>query len=180
MSRNNNDEHVETDRHYSSIDARSLNSAMERAIVDPAFIDNSLKFIASIQFPVYKHTLLDSLKQQQAPAAVMTLFETLDGYTPYHDLTQIREAFEVNRVGKDNKIIQGTRPPEHARLTTPNPGIQEPMPSNPESPKKNTPVTNTKSAMGTTSKDHICIECGQIFQKEEDLQLHRRAEAGAA
>ena len=68
-------------RHESKVDAGSLNRAVQRAVNDENFLSSSIKLLEGLKFPTFKNSILDYAAKATKDPDVLSLFESLNGYT---------------------------------------------------------------------------------------------------
>jgi hypothetical protein len=83
-------------RHEPEFDACSLNRAVQRAVDDENFLSSSIKLLEGLKFPTFKNSILDYAAKATKDLDVLSLFESLNGYTEFKDPHHVQKALEVN------------------------------------------------------------------------------------
>jgi hypothetical protein len=83
-------------RHEPKFDAGSLNSAVQRAVNDENFLSSSMKLLEGLKFPTFKNGIVDYASKVTKDSDVLSLFESLNGYTEFRNRHHVQEALEVN------------------------------------------------------------------------------------
>jgi hypothetical protein len=83
-------------RHEAKFDADSLNRAVQRAVNDEYFLNSSIKLLEGLKFPTLKNSIVDYAAKATKDSDVLSLFESLNGYTEFKDRHHVQEALEVN------------------------------------------------------------------------------------
>jgi len=72
-------------RHKPTYNSENLNRAIERAINDQSFLNNSMNLIRDLKFPAFKNSIVDHIRMATKDSDIISLFESLDGYIEYKD-----------------------------------------------------------------------------------------------
>ena len=83
-------------RHEPEFDACSLNRAVQRAVDDENFLSSSIKLLEGLKFPTFKKGVVDYAAKATKDSEVLSLFESLSGYTEFKDRHHVQKALEVN------------------------------------------------------------------------------------
>lgn len=171
---------IRSSRHRSTFDTAKINRAIERvARGDDRFIDNAISQLEGLQFPAFKHKILEYVRNKTTEPDIIGLFESLDGYIAFRDTYHLRKAIEVNGVKykMQNQITDETRvnPNFKTRQDTGGTSTKEKEAVNRSEERKDYPEV-TPTAMS----DFVCKRCGKAFQNQNDLVQHRRFENGVA
>lgn len=158
-------------------DAGRINRAVEKANRDPAFIDYAVGQLGGLQFPAFKHKILDHARSIGADQDVVALFESLNGYMEFRDQYHLQKALQENVAAKKKEfqISDETRenPNVRTRLTTADASIKEREAVN-ESEER----TDYPEVTPTAMSNFVCDRCGKQFQNQQDLARHRQFESG--
>ena len=172
------DKYVGDSRHRPSFDASRINRAVERAAGDASFIDDSVALLRGMQFPAFKHAIIQYAKRSRVPDEVEALFESLDGYIEYRDLYHLQKSLEQNNPAKkrSNQITDKTRtePDVRTRPTDAEASIKERQAIDASEERGDYQVTPTATS------NFICERCGKPFQNQDDLFRHRQFESEAS
>jgi predicted esterase YcpF (UPF0227 family) len=172
-------ESVDAAKHMPTYDAERINRAVERAVRDPDLIDHATGQLGGLQFPAFKHKIIDYAKSVNADQDVIALFESLDGYIEFRDQYHLQKALEENVIAKKKElqISNKTRedPEVRMRATTADASIKEREAVNEGEERKDYPEV-TPTAMS----NFVCDRCGKQFQNQQDLAHHRQFESGGA
>lgn len=170
---------IESARHIPTYDAESINRATERAANDPIFIDFAVSQLKGLQFPAFKHNIVDYAKRINADSDVLALFESLNGYMEFHDLYQVQKSLQENSMQKkkEYQIADNARenPNVRVRQTTADKSIKEREAINKNEERKDYPEVTP-----TSMSNFICTRCGKPFQNQQDLAQHMQFESGTA
>ena len=172
------DKFVGASRHRPTHDASRINRAVDRAVKDPSFIDNSVALLSELQFPAFKHAIVDHARRLRAEDDVIALFESLDSHIEYRDNYHLQKSLEENTGRKtEYQISDVTRmnPNVRVRPTDAGGSIKEREAANEREERKDYPEV-TPTAMS----NFICDRCGKPFQNQHDLVKHRRFESGTS
>jgi DNA-directed RNA polymerase subunit RPC12/RpoP len=171
------DNNITSARHKSTYDTDSINSALERAIKDDAFVSNATKLLNGMQFPAFKNNIIDYVRSVTADKDMISLFESLDGYIKFKDPYHVQKAIEENirAKKKEYQITDKTRerPVVRTRNTTADKSIKEREAVNKYEERKDYPEV-PPTAMSTFK----CSTCGKSFENQDDLAHHIRFERG--
>jgi hypothetical protein len=166
-------------RNQPNYNSDNINRAVERAVRNPEFISYAVGQLDGLQFPAFKDDIIKFLKSKDSQPDVISLFESLDGYIQFRDQYHVQKALEENSTAKklENQISDETRtrPNVRTRQTGTDLGIKEREVADDVEERKDYPEV-PPSAM----KVYICDICGKQFQNPEDLERHRKFEAGTA
>jgi hypothetical protein len=168
---------VGTSRHKPKFDTASINRALERAMNDERFLNDTLESIETMNFPAYKNDIVQYLKNKTADQDIISLFESLDGYIQFNDLSHVKKSIEQNIPEKklENQISDQTRrnPNVRIRETRLDKSTKETEAVSPSEERKDYPeVTPTGMTI------FKCDLCGKHFQNQDDLIHHQRFERG--
>lgn len=170
------DKYVGDSRHRPSFDASRINRAVERAAGDASFIDDSVALLRGMQFPAFKHAIIQYAKESRVPDDALALFESLDGYIEYRDLYHLQKSLEQNNPAKkrSNQITDKTRtePDVRTRPTDAEASIKERQATSESEERHDYPEVNP-----TAMSSFICDRCGKPFQNQDDLFRHRQFES---
>jgi hypothetical protein len=176
---NRSKESVDAAKHMPAYDAKRINRAVERAVRDPDLIDYAVGQLGGLQFPAFKHKIVDHAKKVNADQDVIALFESLDGYMAFRDQHHLQKALEENLIAKKKEfqISNETRegPNVRTRATTTDMSIKDREAVHESEERKDYPEV-TPTAMS----DFVCDRCGKQFQNQQDLAHHREFESGGA
>jgi hypothetical protein len=100
------DEGVYSVLHESKFDTLSINRAVERSVNDEKFLNDSIKSLEGLKFPAFKDEILGYIRKATRDPDVMSLFESLNGYTKFEDQHHVQRALEVN--DPEKKMDQST------------------------------------------------------------------------
>ena len=70
---NRSKESVDAAKHMPAYDAKRINRAVERAVRDPDLIDYAVGQLGGLQFPAFKHKIVDHAKKVNADQDVIAL-----------------------------------------------------------------------------------------------------------
>jgi hypothetical protein len=172
------DKYVGESRHEPTHDAARINRAVERAVKDPSFIDSSVSLLSELQFPAFKHKIIDHARRMDARDDVVALFESLDEYLEYRDQYHIQKILEENTHRKmEYQITDETRtnPNVRVRPTDASGSIKDREAVSEGEERKDYPEV-TPTAMS----NFVCDRCGKPFQNQQDLVHHRQFESGTS
>jgi hypothetical protein len=172
------DKFVGASRHRPTHDASRINRAVDRAVKDPSFIDSSVALLSKLQFPAFKHTIIDHAMRIRAEDDVIALFESLDGHFEYRDQYHLQKSLEENTGRKTEYQISDetrTNPDVRTRPTDAGGSIKDREAANEQEERKDYPEV-TPTAMS----NFICDRCGKPFQNQQDLVKHRQFESGTS
>jgi hypothetical protein len=172
-------ESISSARHAPEHDAERINRVVERAANDPDFINFAVTQLSGLQFPAFKHSIVDYAKGVNADQDVIALFESLNGYMGFRDQYHVQKALEENSPAKkrDYQITEEKRenPDVRTRPTTADKSIKEREAAGEREERKDYPEV-TPTAMS----NFVCDRCGKPFQNQQDLARHREFESGAS
>ncbi|AIF83199.1 C2H2 type zinc finger protein [Candidatus Nitrososphaera evergladensis SR1] len=161
--------------HRSMVDTEKINRAIERvARGDDDFIDDAIGKLKDLQFPAFKHKILEHVRNKTQDQDIIGLFEGLDGYIAFKDAYHIRKIIEENgtKYKQQYQISDETRKrPNFARQKIRGGGIKEREVANKSEERKDYPEIPP-----TTQSNYICDKCGKEFQNQHDLVNHKRFE----
>jgi hypothetical protein len=162
--------------HLSKFDTEKINRATERvAGRDGQFIERAMNQLQDLQFPAFKHKILEHVRGKTQDQDIIGLFESLDGYIQFRDEYHIRKAIEENstKYKQQNQISDQTREkPNFARQEVREGGsIKEREVANKREERKDYPEIPP-----TTMINYVCDKCGKPFQNQQDLVQHKRFE----
>lgn len=162
--------------HLSKFDNEKMNRAIERvAEGDDQFIERAMNQLQDLQFPAFKHKILEHIRGKTQDQDIIGLFESLDGYIQFKDEYHIRKAIEENgtKYKNQNQISDQTREkPNFARQEVHDGGsIKERQVANKHEERKDYP-----EIAPTTMINYVCNKCGKPFQNQQDLVQHKRFE----
>ena len=161
--------------HHSTVDTQRINRAIERvAKGDDQFIARAVGLLQDLQFPAFKHKILDHVGKRTRDGEVIGLFESLDGYITFKDAYHVQKAIEENgtKYKMQNQISDETRQhPNFARPATAGGGIKEREVASKKEERKDYPEIPP-----STPSLFICDMCGKDFQNQNDLVQHKRFE----
>lgn len=164
-------------RHAPTHDAESVNRAVEKAANDPNFIDYATSQLKGLRFPAFKDNILDYARSINADQDIISLFESLNGYTQFRDEYHVLESLQENSAAKkkEYQLTDKTResPDVRTRPTTADRSIKEREAVNENEERKDYPEV-TPTAMS----NFVCDRCGKPFQSPQDLAQHRQYESG--
>jgi hypothetical protein len=83
-------------RHKPTHDSECLNQAVGKAINDQNFLNTSINLLGNLNFPTFKNNIIDHIKKATKDPDIISLFESLDGYTHFRDQNHVQKALEVN------------------------------------------------------------------------------------
>ena len=173
-------ESIDAAKHVPAYDAARINSAIEKAVQDPAFLNDAIAQIAGLTFPAFKSNIIDYVinsTNADQKQDVVSLFEGLDGYTQFRDQYHVKKSLEENIPAKkkEYQISDKTRESPDGRI------------------RQRTDVTNIKDRQATIEREErkdypevsptamsnfTCKTCGKEFQNQQDLLHHRHFESG--
>jgi hypothetical protein len=115
-----NSSNIKSERHRPKYDSDSINRAVDKAIRDSNFLNNTLKLLTGLQFPAYKRDIINYVKASSVADSdiVVSLFESLDGYMEFRDLYHIRKALEGNLPQKKTRYQITDQTREHPNVRT--------------------------------------------------------------
>jgi hypothetical protein len=87
-------------RHIPTQDAERINRAVEKTANDPDFIDYAMNQLRGLQFPAFKHSIVDYAKNINADLDVVALFESLNGYMEFRDQYHVQKSLQENSISK--------------------------------------------------------------------------------
>ncbi|HKU48477.1 MAG TPA: DUF2795 domain-containing protein [Nitrososphaera sp.] len=173
------DKYVGESRHKPTLDASRINRAVERGSKDSSFIDESVAILKELQFPAFKHSIVEYARRTGAPDDAVALFESLDGYMEYRDPYHVQKSLEENRTfeKKQHQVTEATRtgPDVRTRPTDAGGSIKEREAANPHEERKDYPEV-TPTAMS----NFVCDRCGKPFQNQQDMLRHQQFESGTS
>jgi hypothetical protein len=178
---NNNNSRISSSTNKPTHNANSINRALERAISDEQFLNSAIKLLLKddrrrMQFPAFKKNILEYVRGVTKDTAIISLFESLDGYIKFKDAYHVKKALEQNIPAKkkEYQITDKTReqPVVRTRNTTTDKSIKEREAVNKYEERKDYP-----EVIPTAMSDSICRVCGKSFQNQDDLVHHRHFEA---
>ena len=175
----NTKETIGSARHTPRHDAEHINRSIEKAANDPDFIDYAVNQLRGMQFPAFKHSIIDYVKKINAQPDVIALFDSLNGYIEFHDQYHVQKSLQENSILKkqEYQITDKTREDPNMRThpTTADKSIVDHEAINKTEERKDYPEV-TPTAMS----NFICDRCGKPFQNQQDLAQHRQFESGSA
>jgi hypothetical protein len=165
-------------RHKPIYDADSINRAIEKAIKDENFLNNTITLLNGLKFPAFKRNIIDYVTKVSSDPDIIALFESLDDYIEFKNSYHIRKAIEENDPKKKKmyQITDKTREQPNVKTrdtTTKTSSIKEREAVSESEERKDYPEV-TPTAMS----DFICSKCGKSFQNQDDLVHHRHFERG--
>lgn len=169
-------ESIRSDVHRSRFDTEKLNRAIERvAAGDEQFIGTAIGLLQDLQFPVFKHKILEHVMKKTQDPEIIGLFESLDGYIAFKDSYHVWRAVQENgdKYRLERRISDETRehPNFNVRTTGPDKSIKEQQVASEQEERKDFPEIPP-----TMPKDYICDRCGKSFLTRDDLVHHQRFE----
>ena len=174
----NTKETIGSARHTPKHDAEHINRSIEKAANDPNFIDYAVNQLRGLQFPTFKHSIIDHVKKINAQPDVVALFESLNGYIEFRDQYHVQKSLQENSTlkKKEYQITDKTRenPEVRTHSTTANRSIVDYEAKNKTEERKDYPEVPP-----TAMSNFICDRCGKPFQNQQDLAQHRQYESGS-
>ncbi len=170
------DEFVGEARHRPTVDASNLNKAVERAS-DPSFVQKTIQSLRGLNFPAFKHNILEFARRERVGDESFALLQTLDGYIQYRNIEQVQKSLEQYSSKKmENQISDETRisPPIRTRDIDATAGIKDR-----EAINKNEERDDYPEVTPTAMSDFVCDRCGKAFQNQQDLVHHKQFETGS-
>jgi hypothetical protein len=167
---------IDADIHRSEVDTEKINRAIERVSRgDDDFINRAISHLKDLQFPAFKHKILEHAKTKTQEQDIIGLFESLDGYFAFKDEYHVRKAIEENgtKYKQQFQMSDNTRrfPNFNTRPTRPGGSIKEKEVVNKSEERKDYPEIPP-----TTRLNYICKRCGKEFLNQNDLIQHQRFE----
>ena len=171
-------ESIGSARHGPTYDSNSINRAIEKSTRDPNFLNNAINLLEKMQFPAFKHNILDYAVKVTSDKDVVSLFESLNGYIKFENLHQVRKAIEENNPEskKTHQISDQTRYGPEVRLASDTSGYRtddKKRAKEIQSMNKNEERKDYPEVTPTAMRHFICDKCGKPFQNQEDLAQHR-------
>ncbi len=169
-------ESVHSDTHRSSFDTEKLNRATERvAAGDEQFINTAIGLLQDLEFPAFKHKILEHAAKKTQDPEILGLFESLDGHITFKDSYHVWRAVQEHgeKYWHDRRISDETRehPDFNVRTAPPERSIKERQVASKEEERKDYPEISP-----TMTKSYICDRCGKSFLTRDDLIHHQRFE----
>lgn len=176
MNSDHSKDSIRVDTHRSTFDTEKLNKATERvARGDRKFIENTVDLLRDLQFPAFKHKMLEHISKKTQDQEMISLIESLDGYIEFKDTYHVRTAIEEygEKYKLERRISDETRerPNFNVRPIEPGQSIKDKEVASEEEERKDYPEIPP-----TTRMDYICGKCGKAFLTPDDLVLHKRFE----
>jgi hypothetical protein len=173
-------ESIDAAKHVPTYDAARINSAIEKTVQDPAFLNDAIAQIAGLTFPAFKSNIIDYVinsTNADQKQDVVSLFEGLDGYTQFRDQYHVQKSLEKNIPAKkkDYQISDKTRDSRDVRIrqTTDVANIKDRQAANEGEERKDYPEVSP-----TAMSNFTCKTCGKEFQNPQDMLHHRQFESG--
>jgi hypothetical protein len=172
-------ESVGSTRHHPTYDSNSINRAVEKSTSDPNFLNNAIKLLEKMQFPAFKHNIIDYTTKVTSDKDVVSLFESLNGYIKFENLYQVRKAIEGNNPeSKKTYQISGdqTRYETDVQSASDTSGYRiddKKRTKEIQSMNKNEERKDYPEVTPTAMRNFICDKCGKPFQNQDDLAQHR-------
>lgn len=161
-------------------DSGRLNRAAERvAAGGDSLVEKTVASLDGLRFPAYKQQILDHAKRRTGDDPdVVALLETLDGYTVYNDVAQVRRM--VSAHGSEGKL-QRQQMTDAARVE---PNVRT-RPTSSDRSIKDREAVNAREERSdypevtpTAMSNFVCSRCGKPFQNQDDLARHQEFESG--
>jgi hypothetical protein len=176
--KDNSKESIGPARHHPTYDSNSINRAVEKSISDPNFLNNAIKLLEKMQFPAFKHNIIDYTIKVTSDKDVVSLFESLNGYIQYENLYQVRKAIEENNPEskKTHQISDQTRYDTAVQSASNTHGYRtddKKRANEIQSMNKNEERKDYPEVSPTAMRHFICDKCGKPFQNQDDLTQHR-------
>jgi rubrerythrin len=176
-TKDNSKTSISSIKHDSTYDTDVINKAVEKGSRDPNFLSHVANLLSKMQFPAFKHNILEYINKVTTDTNVIALFESLDGYIKFRDVYHVQKALEENNPEKKQtyQISSETResPNTRTRDVTIDSSTRERESTNSNEERTDYPEV-TPSAM----TNFICNICGKPFQNQNDLVNHQRLERG--
>lgn len=161
--------------HQPTFDTEKINRAIERvARGDDDFIDRAIDQLQDLQFPAFKHKILEHVSKRTQDQDIIGLFESLNGYFAFKDAYHVRKAVQENgtKYKQQNQITDETRKhPNFVREEIHGGSIKEREVANKDEERK-----DYTEIPPTAQSNYICDKCGKEFQNQHDLVQHKRFE----
>lgn len=169
---------IRSDVHRSTFDTERINRAIERvAAGDEQFKSETVDMLRDLQFPAFKHKILEHVTKKTKDPDTIGLIESLNGYIAFKDTYHVRTAIEGNgeQYKLSHRISDETRahPNFNVRPAMPAQSIKEKEVVRKEEEREDYPEIPP-----TTRKTFICDMCGKGFLTRDDLVHHQRFESG--
>jgi hypothetical protein len=152
---------VHSTRHMAEGGATSVHAAVREASRDRNFRDRSIHEINGLQFPVYKHQILEYAKGRYADRKTIASFQSLNRTMQYSDRFHLKKSLEQeNSAAKQEyQISDKTRKSLQVEKID---RLQK---------RKDYPETPASA-----TKNYICNLCGKEFQSSDQLKDHQEFE----
>lgn len=178
MVKDRSKDSIRSDTHRSTFDTERINRAIERvATGDEQFKSETVDMLRDLQFPAFKHKMLEHVMKKTKDPDTIGLVESLDGYIAFKDTYHVRTAIEGNgeQYKLSHRISDETRarPNFNVRPVMPGQSIKEKEVVRKEEEREDYPEIPP-----TTPKDYVCGVCGKSFLTRDDLVHHQRFETG--
>src|SRR4030095_256088 len=148
-------------RHIPKADRISIHNAVNKANKDKNFISQVVEQIGTLQFPAYKHQLVNYIKRKSKDQNTIGLLESLNDTVLYHSKYDVKHALEQENPESKQKhqISDDTRKNLQVRQA--------------DSTQKRKDYPETPA---TAMKNYICDFCGKEFQSRDQLMKHQEFE----
>jgi hypothetical protein len=152
---------IHSSKHYSKVDTKSLNEAVEKASKDRNFVTNTEDQLKGLKFPAYKKDMIEFMRQTSASEKNMSLVQTLTDGKLYHSLYQVKRALQQENpdAKQANEITDETR--ENLEV------------SRVDQSHRRKDYTEVPA---TATKNYVCGLCGKSFLTQDDLFHHEEFE----
>jgi hypothetical protein len=151
-------ESVDTAKHQPTIDSEQINRAIEKANKDPDFVNYAVDQLGDLQFPAFKHSIIEYAKNKNVDRDVAALLESLNGYMEFRDQYHVAKALQENVTAKKTEFQisdeKRESPDVRTRPTTADASIKEREAANTSEERKDYPEV-TPTAMS----NFICGRC---------------------
>jgi len=163
---NKSDEHddprVFTSFHSSQFNSDLLNKSIEKAINDKEFIHSILNLLKDIEFPTYKHKIINHIQKLTNDKMKIAIIYTLSDSLEFKDIEHIKSAIETNIPAKNS--AHNTKNPDELNV-------------NPITTKQKISNFEERDPISSDSmREYICNKCGKPFFTREDLRIHQNFE----
>lgn len=167
---------IDSSVHRSEFDTEKLNRATERvAGGDDDFLDRAIGQLEGLEFPAFKHKVLEHVRSKTQDQDIIGLFESLDGYIAFKDAYHIRKILEENgtKYKQQYQISDETRnnPDFNVRPARREGSIKEREVASEREERKDYPEIPL-----TARSNYICNRCGKEFLNQNDPVQHQRFE----
>lgn len=146
---------------------------------DDGFLDRAISQLQDMQFPAFKHKILEHVRSKTRDQDIIGLFEGLEGYISFKDSYHVRRMIEENgtKYKQQYQISDETRksPNFNVRPAGRGGSIKEREVANVSEERKDYPEIPP-----TTRSSYICNVCGKAFLNQNDLVQHRRFEGDSS